>query len=99
MKPSAGVTDNRSVYQLVAHNSPPLAPVVDRNDTDRRCGLPGCDKPVFIWDQNLIWPRSGERRVYLCSDHVDFAQKDVNGFVQSRHIFETKKLLGRESTG
>ena len=41
--PSAGVTENRSVDQLVAHIAPPPAPVVDRNDTDRRCGLPGCN--------------------------------------------------------
>jgi hypothetical protein len=52
--PCAGVTEPRSVDQLVAHISTSLAPdVVDRNDTDRRCGLPGCDEPVFIWDQNV----------------------------------------------
>ena len=39
--PSAGATDNRSVDfdQLVAHIAPPLAPVVDRKDTDRRFGI------------------------------------------------------------
>lgn len=86
--PCAGVTEPRSVDQLVAHISTSLAPdVVDRNDTDRRCGLPGCDEPVFIWDQNVNLPRSGVRGVYLCSEHVNFSQEDVNQFVRV-HIRE-----------
>ena len=99
--PSTGVTENRSVDQLVAHIAPPPVPVVNRNDTDRRCGLPGCNLAVFTWDQNINLLGSRERGVYLCSEHANFFQKDVNKFVQShlrnQEIAEEDNLLDEMS--
>ena len=54
---------------------------MDRNNTDRRCDLPGFEEPVFSWDQYVNLLGSGARGIYLCSEHINFCPKDVNQFV------------------
>jgi hypothetical protein len=68
---------------------------------ERRCGLSGCNLAVFTWDQNINLLGSRERGVYLCSEHANFFQKDVNKFVQShlrnQEIAEEDNLLDEMS--
>jgi len=90
----AGVTESRSVDQLEAYIVTPLAPPVDRNETDRRCDLSCCEEPVFSWDEHVNLPGSGARGIYLCSEHINFSQKDVNQFVAN---IRTQEVAGDEN--